>query len=55
MDAEMTEVSPGRGCDRGEVMREPDEVAAMVRLKALGMRLTIAYSRAARSRSKIWC
>ena len=36
MDAEMTEVSPGRGCDRGEVMREPDEVAAMVRLKALG-------------------
>ena len=36
MDAEMAEVAPGRGCDRGEVMREPDEVAAMVRLKALG-------------------
>ena len=36
MDAEMIEVAAGRDCERGEVMREPDEVAAMIRLKALG-------------------
>ena len=36
MDVEMTEVVPEGSCDRGDVMREPDEVAAMVRLKALG-------------------
>jgi transposase len=36
MDAEMIEAGPGRIGDRGEVMREPDEVAAMDRLKALG-------------------
>ena len=36
MEVEMIEVVPGGGCDRGDVLREPDEVAALVRLKALG-------------------
>ena len=46
MDAEMIEVAAGRDCERGEVMREPDEVAAMIRLKAL---LWEASDRVARS------
>ena len=37
MDAEMIEVAAGRDCERGEVMREPDEVAA-IRAPALQAR-----------------
>jgi hypothetical protein len=36
MSEKMKEAHPERGGDWGEVMREPDEVAAMIRLKALG-------------------
>ena len=36
MDAERMMAHPDAEGDRGEVMREPDDVAAMLRLKELG-------------------
>ena len=36
MDEDVMRSCPDHAVDRGEQMREPDEVAAMLRLKALG-------------------